>query len=42
MFESGFDVVVLAGAGALGGFIYWAARNHGEVWVRLWAFISKP
>jgi hypothetical protein len=31
MFESVRDLALYAAAGAAGGLIYWAARNHGQV-----------
>jgi hypothetical protein len=32
MFDSFRDLAIYAAAGAAGGFIYWAMRNHGQVW----------
>jgi hypothetical protein len=31
MFDNLSDVALYAAAGAIGGLIYWAARNHGQV-----------
>ena len=42
MFDSLMDVLLYAAAGATGGFIYWAARTHGQIFTQLWALISKP
>lgn len=28
------ELFVLAAGGALGGLIYWAAQNHGEIFIR--------
>jgi hypothetical protein len=42
MFENWIDVLLYAAAGATGGFIYWAARTHGQVFTALWAMIYKP
>jgi hypothetical protein len=42
MLESWTDVLLYAAAGGAGGFIYWAARHHGEVFTALWARILKP
>ena len=35
MFDNLRDIAVYAAAGATGGAIYWAMRNHGQVWVDL-------
>lgn len=41
MFESVSDMLLYAAAGATGGFIYWAARRHGQVFRMLWTLILK-
>jgi hypothetical protein len=40
MFETWIDVVRFTVAGATGGLIYWAAREHGQIFADLWAFIT--
>ncbi|MDZ4690241.1 hypothetical protein [Terricaulis sp.] len=35
MFDSFRDLALYAAAGAVGGFIYWSMRHHGQVWVDL-------
>ena len=36
MFESSLDLIRFAAAGAAGGLIFWAARNHGDVFGAMW------
>jgi hypothetical protein len=41
MFESSWDLIRFAAAGAAGGLIYWAARNHGDVFSAMWRKLSR-
>jgi hypothetical protein len=41
MFESSLDLIRFAAAGAAGGLIYWAARNHGEAFSAMWRKLSR-
>jgi hypothetical protein len=41
MFDSWVDVLQVAACGGVGGFIYWAAREHGRVFVTLWNHIRN-
>lgn len=35
MFDSVYDFALYAAAGAAGGLIYWAAREHGKIFSEL-------
>lgn len=41
MFESAWDVVRYLAAGAAGGLIYWAARQHGGLFSQLWLRLTQ-
>jgi hypothetical protein len=41
MFESAVDVVRYCAAGAAGGLIYWAVREHGAIFGQLWMRITQ-
>ena len=41
MFESWIDVVQVAACGGVGGFIYWAGREHGRVFVQIWNRVTR-
>lgn len=36
-----FDIAVLAASGAVGGAIYWAARQHGQIFTFLLAGLKR-
>lgn len=36
-----FDTAVLAASGALGGAIYWAARQHGQIFTFLLSALKR-
>lgn len=41
MFESVWDVVRYAVAGAAGGLIYWGVRQHGVVFTHIWSRLTQ-
>jgi len=41
MYENWMDVLQVAACGGAGGFIYWAAREHGGVFVELWNRVRR-
>ncbi len=41
MFETWSDILRFGVAGAAGGLIYWAAREHGAVFAQLWSYLVR-
>jgi hypothetical protein len=41
MFETWIDAARFVLAGATGGLIYWAAREHGAAFVELWRRVGQ-